>query len=266
MSEDETSAFMISAIASVIGILRWYVPALRARSLACPAGVRFTLLSLPLLCLFTLFAVLASLAASDVVTSPTYITFYLLMGVGYVSILSQGFPLLGVSLRRDALERGNRASIVALGGALLGLTFCFAGGNIGDGPGWWVVIFSALLATGMWYGLWLLLQLLTNVGEHVSVDRDLASAWRLGGYLLASGLILGRAVAGDWHSPEQTIADFLRMCWPAQILAALAAAIELICRPSPRLARPPASLFGVLPAAMYVAIAIAWLVLVGTGR
>ena len=36
-----------------------------------------------------------------------------------------------------------RAAVPAVVGALVGVTFCYAGGNIGDGPGWWVVVFSA---------------------------------------------------------------------------------------------------------------------------
>jgi hypothetical protein len=266
MSPDEKFAMFMSAIFALIGAIRWYVPCFRIRALACPPNVRLWLYVYPLVCAAILFFILISLAASDVVTSPLYISFYLLMGVGFVSVMAQGFGLLGLSLRRDALERGNRASAAALGGALIGLTFCFAGGNIGDGPGWWVVIFSGLLATLTWYAMWLVLQGVTNVGEHISVDRDLASGLRLAGYLAASGLILGRAVAGDWVSPEQTVADFLRMCWPAQILAAFAAVVELICRPTPRLPQPPASVFGVLPAATYIVVAIGWLVFVGTGN
>lgn len=266
MSPDEFFALFMSSITGLIGAIRWYGPCLRIRPLACPPNVRMWLYVYPLICAMILLFILISLAASDVVTSPMYISFYLLMGVGFVSVMSQAFPLVGLNLRRDALERGNRATVAALGGALIGVTLCFAGGNIGDGPGWWVVVFSGLLATLMWFAVWLVLQLLTNIAEHISVDRDLASGVRLAGYLAASGLILGRAVAGDWVSPEQTVADFLRMCWPAQILAAFAAVVEVICRPTPRLPQPPASVFGLLPAATYVAVAIGWLVFVGTGR
>jgi hypothetical protein len=40
------------------------------------------------------------------------------------------------------LEHGNPAA-----GAILGLTLAFARGNIGNGPGWWVVVFSAGMST-----------------------------------------------------------------------------------------------------------------------
>jgi hypothetical protein len=213
-----------------------------------------------------LLAVLVTLAASDVVNSPMYIGFYLLMGIGFVGVLSSFFPLVGLSLRRDALERGNRATAIALAGAMLGLACCFAGGNIGDGPGWWVVVFCALLATIAWYALWALFELMTGTAEHVSVDRDLASGVRLAALLTAMGVILGRAVAGDWESAEATVADFVRMCWPAIALAVLAIAVQYLCRPSPNMPRPSLSVCGVFPAFVYLAIAGAWLAIMGTGR
>jgi hypothetical protein len=266
MSEDEFFALLVSLAATCFGAWYWVWPCYRVHAQSCSASARLLLLAIPVVCAMLLFAVLLTLAAADVVGSPIYLSFYLLMGAGYVALVSRGFPLVGVSLRRDALERGNRAAALALGGAMIGLTFCFAGGNIGDGPGWWVVIFSALLATAAWYALWLALQTATNIMEHVTVDRDTASALRLAGYLIASGLILGRAVAGDWESPEQTVADFLRMWLPALALTALACVAEYVCRPTPHWPRPPASLFGVLPAAMYLSIAAIWLTMVGLGR
>lgn len=48
---------------------------------------------------------------------------------------------------------------------------------------------------------------------------------RFGSYLLASGLILGRASAGDWTSFYMTIEEFL-VGWPVLILTLLALLIE----------------------------------------
>src|SRR4051812_13339427 len=84
---------------------------------------------------------------------------------------------------------------------------CHAGANIGNGPGWWVVIFSAALATGSLLVLWIALADLTPVADAVAIDRDPAAGIRLGGWLAASGLVLGRAVAGDWESAWQTVAE-----------------------------------------------------------
>jgi hypothetical protein len=55
--------------------------------------------------------------------------------------------------------------------------------------------------------------------------------------------------------------DFLRRGWPAPALAALAAAAERACAPTPRRPAPPAFRCGVAPAAAYLALAgltLAW--------
>ncbi len=52
------------------------------------------------------------------------------------------------------------------------------------------------------------------MGGKVSVsiveERDLASGIRTGGLFIAVGLVLGRAVAGDWVSESATLRDFFR--------------------------------------------------------
>lgn len=66
-----------------------------------------------------------------------------------------------------------------------------------DGPGWWVVLFAAGLGLITWLGLALVINLLTDISERVSVDRDMGSGIRFGAYLIASSLILAYASGGD---------------------------------------------------------------------
>ena len=70
---------------------------------------------------------------------------------------------------------------------------CFAGGNVGDGPGWWVVVFCAALSTGALFLLWGALQAATDLADSIVIERDGASAVRLAGFLVACGLVLGRS-------------------------------------------------------------------------
>jgi hypothetical protein len=109
---------------------------------------------------------------------------------------------------------------------LLGGTYCFAGGNVGDGPGWWVVLFSGLLSTMSLLFLWWLLNAGTRVADKLSIDRDPAAGVRVAGFFAGAGLILGRAVAGDWFSAGQTVHDFVRMAWPAAVLTVVAIVLE----------------------------------------
>jgi hypothetical protein len=112
---------------------------------------------------------------------------------------------------------------------LVGASCCFAGGNVGNGPGWWVVLFSAGLSTFSLYLLWWLVHCISDLPEKVIVERDLGAGLRAAGFFVASGLILGRAVAGDWISASATLSDFGRMAWPALLLAAVVSVMERCC-------------------------------------
>jgi hypothetical protein len=69
-------------------------------------------------------------------------------------------------------------------GALLAVTLCYAGGNVGDVPGWWVVILSAALSTGTLLVAWLTLTGTAPIVDAVTVDRDPAAGLRLGAFLV----------------------------------------------------------------------------------
>lgn len=59
-----------------------------------------------------------------------------------------------------------------------------------------------------WFIVNQLMNIFTQVFERITVGRDLYCGIRYGAYLLASGLILGRASAGDWTSLYMTIVEF----------------------------------------------------------
>jgi uncharacterized membrane protein YjfL (UPF0719 family) len=203
-----------------------------------------------------LLYVLNTWASFDVVDAPIYQFMYVVVGLAWLRLSTIAFPFVGLSLRDDAIERGNRAAAFAVAGALVGVTFCYAGGNIGDGPGWWVVIFAAALATGTLVVAWTLLTRITSVADAVTIDRDTAAGVRLGAWLAACGLVLGRGVAGDWFSAAETIADFMPALIPLVTLFVIGAIVERVARPTADRPRAPVVSFGVVPAMLYMAIAI----------
>jgi hypothetical protein len=107
---------------------------------------------------------------------------------------------LGVGVADDAIERRTPSALIALWCATFGLAPIYAGGNLGEGPSYWSNIFSATLATIRFFALPPLLDLGGGVSASLAEERDFASGLRFGGFLVAVGLILGRAVAGNWHS------------------------------------------------------------------
>ncbi len=251
MSGDEVMVLMVAAVVAAIAWYRWY-SALLVRALVMRNASRPLFVAAPAVCLALLCAVLLRWAADDVRHSGTYLTFYLVAGAAWVGFSAQFCSLLGVSPRDDAVERQNLAAAVAAAGALAGITFCFAGGNVGNGPGWWVVVFSAGLATGTFFGLWALVERLTGISESVTVERADGAGLRLGGYLAGMGMILGRSVAGDWVSTEATVHDFMTVAWPVLPLAALAVIIEAILPFDPK-ARTADALVGLFLSGLFVA-------------
>lgn len=179
-----------------------------------------------------------------------------ILGVIWLVFARELFSWLGLSVRDDAVERRNSAAVFALCGAMLAVTLTFAGGNSGEGPSLFENILSAALATGTLFGFWFVLELSARVSVSIAEERDPASGLRLGGFLVAVGLIFGRAVAGDWHSVWGTIHDFIRDGWLGVLLLPVAILIERKFRPCH--ARPfPNWLFcGLVPALGYIAIAV----------
>lgn len=186
------------------------------------------------------------------------VSFLTSIGAFWLVLAHALYPWLGLSVRDDALERKNPAALIALSCALLSTAITFAAGNLGEGPSYWENIFSAGLATGGLFVLWIGLELAGRVSVSIAEERDLASGLRFGGLLLAWGLILGRAATGNWHSCGQTTHDFFRDGWVAAILFLIALAVDLFLRPSRARPFPSRLVCGVIPALLYLAAAAVW--------
>lgn len=263
MSEDE---IFITVVAIALGPVLWIVWLFRLWRLPVRptgrAGVRAVTATI-VACGLLMYTVLRTAASFDVVAAPEYVFMYVVLGLAWLRIFAECFAYLGLSARDDMAERGNTAAIPALAGALIGVTFCYAGGNIGDGPGWWVVVFAAALATGTWLVEWLVLTFVTPVADAVTIDRDPAAGLRLGAFLASCGLILGRAAAGNWVSADSTVNDFVVTMPPALLLLALASFVERRARPTAQQPHAPLVGWGLLPATAYVAIAVGAVVRLG---
>jgi hypothetical protein len=260
MSEDEifvsVAAFIIGPVLWLTRLLLWLRLPRAGRAIG---GLAVTLA----ICTAILLAVLTTVAASDVINDRWYIAMYAVLGLAWLRMAAGAFGLAGLSLRDDAVERRNGAALVAAAGAAIGVTCCYAGGNIGDGPGWWVVVFSAALASAVLFVLWLALVQLTSIGDAVTIDRDPAAGLRLGAFLAASGLLLGRAVAGDWESAWLTTMDAtVALPW-LSLLLGLAIIVERVAAPSAARPRAPFLTLGVVPVIAYVGLAVAGIVTLG---
>jgi hypothetical protein len=254
MSPDEGFVTVASTFA---GPILWGVWWFRVREAGRPRAPAFaTFLSLTVVVLASfLLTVLTQAASEDVRTAPQYLFMYMVLGLAWLKVAEAGFAYVGVSARDDAIERGNGAAAGAVAGAMAGVTLCYAGGNIGNGPGWWVVVFSGGLATATLLAAWLTLDRLTGVNDVVTIDRDRAAGVRLGAFLTACGLLLGRGVAGDWLSADATVSDFARFLPAVAVLLLMAVVIEGVARPTPRRPVTPLAGPGIGVAICYVGFA-----------
>jgi hypothetical protein len=255
MSEDEVFVTIGALVAgpvwwtfTLIGLGR--VTTLRRGA----AGVQALTVTISV-CALGILAILKTVASFDVVDAPEYQFMYGVLGLAWLRLAAIFFAFAGLSVRDDLVERRNTATVPAVAGAFVGLTLCYAGGNIGDGPGWWVVVFSAGLASAMLFAAWLILAQFSSAMDAMTIDRDPSAGVRVGAFLAACGLVLGRVVAGDWYSVGDTLTDAAAGL-PALVVILVAALLaERMARPTPE--RPHASmlLFGIVPAFLYLAIA-----------
>jgi hypothetical protein len=78
--------------------------------------------------------------------------------------------------------------------------------------------------------------------------------------LVGAGLILGRSVAGDWHSAMDTILDFGQLAWPVAGLIFVEAIFGIAGKPRPHNPHPSTILFGAIPVIISLGGALAYIV------
>lgn len=217
MYEPEILATIVSAIIAMVG---WAQLLLRGAALnnhvrrgnSAGAGC------MGLIAVFAInLTVLRTLAAGDVRGDALYIAMYLLMSLAAAVLVLVALRMFGLR-SADISERGNGAAKTLLLCSLIAGGFAFAGANIGDGPGFHVVLFSAALPYGAIFVLALLHTAAARTMYRILVDRDRGTAFRFGCLLIGCSIVLGRAVAGSWVDAGATMADFLRIGWPAAAL------------------------------------------------
>lgn len=262
-SEDEGFILLTSVVVWVLTWIVWY------RELRVGSWLRRArrpgraLAMIPPVALVLLASILSRWASFDVRASPPYLFQYVALGAAWLGVALRIFPWFGISARDDVAERGNPAAAVALAGAILGLVLCYAGGNIGDGPGWWVVLFSSGLATAAFFASWAAFEAWAHASDAVTIDRDPAAGARHAGFSVAQGLILGRAAAGDWTSATATLQDLATAGWPALVVLGLALGFERGLRPTGAEPRRSLVLAGIVPGALLCAIALGWIGWIG---
>jgi hypothetical protein len=255
MSGDEVFVTIVSTVLALIGWSALYARWARFSDYRLPKGAAAMLLLLLPISAALLYWLLRTLASHDVREDWRYLAQYSAMGLAWIRFAPTIF-LPGISLRDDFFERRNSSACFAFVGFTIASLLCFCGGNIGDGPGWWVVVFCAILANATLWALWVAAAHSTRVVDFITIDRDPAIGLRLAGFFIGCGLILGRAVAGDWVSADATIGDFVRKAWPVLILLAIYIVSERFAKPRFHRDEQAPLGRGVVPALFYILLGL----------
>lgn len=205
---------------------RWYYSLWRGRTRGVAHHGLMAFALAPVFCMIFLFAVLRGWSAESVKSHLPTVVLYLFIGASWLRFVQLTFGLFGVSARDDVLERGNLSAAWVISGQLVGATFCFAGANVGNGPGPEVVVLCALLSTVSLFLLWFLMDRVASAADTITIDRHLGTGIRLFGWFVTTGIVLGDAVTGDWKSTSSTLRDFAVCAWPAAVFAFLTAFLE----------------------------------------
>lgn len=265
MSEDEAAVSVVAFLVSLFSWGWWYGCVIRSKRVAASGRTtpRGLLLATPFVAAGLLLLILKCWSAHDVRDDGRYLAMYTGLGLAWCGVASFVPNWLGLSFRLDVLARGNRAAGWVLAGWILAVMLAFAGANVGDGPGWWVVIFSGLLSTGMLAFVFLAWELIARPNDALTIDRDLATGLRTAGLLIGCGAVFGVAAAGNWQDAPTTIRDFCHTAWPAIPIFVMAFVSHQLWRPTPENPRPLTLATGVAPMLVLIAFGLAWAIVVG---
>ena len=219
--------FIGTAIFTVIFFVFWYRPLNNVWPADRVKTARGVLSALPIIASVLILVTLFSWASFDVTDSFFYILLYYSMGMAWIfgSMYAIAY-FFDLSWQDDGLYLGNIAALPAIASAFLANTLIYTGANIGDGPGWWCVVVAGGLGFAVWIALGMLLNAAAQVFERITVERNLCCGIRVACYLLASGILLARASAGDWTSFGATLVEFIVGGWPVLPLTLLAIVVE----------------------------------------
>lgn len=218
--------FFPGLLFAIVSWFLWYHALRKVHSFRPDRTLRLALALIAPLCLLTLLIVLMKWSSQDVRSDAGQIFYYMIFGAVWLRFGVFLLSFLGIVARQDVLERQNRSAAWGVCGAMVGTTFCFAGANIGSGPGAEVVLFCAVLSTAALLVLWMCLERVSRLADRITIERDEGAGIRAGAWMAAVGLVLGSAVAGDWESLEGTLRDFARYGWVALTFLFAAITVE----------------------------------------
>jgi hypothetical protein len=257
MSDDEVSVGVLAALFATAFWGGGLYAARRANPLVRPRPGRAVAVVVLLAALGSVTAALVTGADPQVRSNPGYVVLFLAVAADALAVATLAGSAFGLSALDGFVRGPNAAAGWAVAGLWLATGLVNVGANVGRGDTIDTTLGPLALALATLLLLVGVLGAATGRFRAVRLDRDPPAGVRLAGLFVAWGMVLGRAVAGDWESAWRTWEDFFAYGWTVLVLLAVAVPVEWVLRPTVRRPRVPWPA-GVGPAVAYIGAAVGW--------
>jgi uncharacterized membrane protein YjfL (UPF0719 family) len=116
---------------------------------------------------------------------------------------------LGMAMQ-EQLAAHNVAAAVVVAGVYIATSLTYSGGLVGEGGGFWIMLLFFLLGQAALLGITYAFRRLTSYDDVQEIaSGNVAAALALAGLLIAVGLIVRRAIAGDYLGFLPSLGSFL---------------------------------------------------------
>jgi hypothetical protein len=203
----------------VVALVLWKLRFFPSNSLVANHKTTLVWLAFMSACAISLYFALEKWSSPSVRDDAGEVSFCLIFSLVWIALTQRAFAFLGISIRDDVAGRRSRSAGLAAAGLTIAAACCVAGANIGDGPGFEVVLFCSVLATFYLLVLWFLTARASGLADSITIACDLGAGIRAGAWFAGTGVVIGACVAGDWISVAATLRDFVRYAWPLAIFA-----------------------------------------------
>ncbi|MEK6975442.1 MAG: hypothetical protein AABY18_03770 [Candidatus Thermoplasmatota archaeon] len=250
----ETPLLLVSLALAALGLWRFF-PAARNRLVIARPNPGLGLTRFVLVLAAAWFTVVLT-AFSDENIVGKYVVLY--AALAFTCLMWGAFwrPVLGIWSNADVVERGNLAAALVIAGFALGTMFAFGGALTGEdascrgefaardvcqqirsfspgetyGTGGWhvVLVFFLLAYLELRANMALVSRLGGGLADQARLDRDPSAGALLAAVAIASGLISGRAAAGDFAGWGPAFADYGSRIWPILLVPAVAALVGFL--------------------------------------
>lgn len=155
--------------------------------------------------------VLLGTLSYDLVLDIRNVLLYGGLGIVLLTVAALGTcrAFLGMAMQEQLATR-NVAAAIVVAGVYIATSLTYSGGLVGEGGGFWIMLLFFLLGQLALLGITYAFRWLTHyddVGEIAA--GNVAAAFALAGLLIAVGLIVRRAVTGDYLGFWPSLGSFL---------------------------------------------------------